>query len=139
MYFFSCPCYTHSIHDRSSTMLSDLRSVSPSPSPSLPPPPPPSLRHRTRSPGPSTSTSHVQKKERVRTKAKDYPEHQGLIVAATRPYYVQLWTCDPFPDDKLQERWAMDSWDTVSDGVPIPDFGVIRYVSNVTHKSTLSF
>lgn len=63
-------------------------------------------------------------------KAKDYPEHQTMIVAATRPYYIRVWTCDPFPDDKLQAQWAIDSWDGVSNGEPVPDSNILRYVSD---------
>ena len=33
------------------------------------------------------------------------------------------------PDDKLQVRWAIDAWDAVVDGSPMPDDGVIQYVS----------
>ena len=62
--------------------------------------------------------------------AKDYPEHHKLLIAATRIYYVKIWTFDPFPDDKLQAQWAVDSWDTVSNGLPLPDNGVIHYVSD---------
>jgi hypothetical protein len=62
--------------------------------------------------------------------AKDYPEHQKLLIAATRVYYVKIWTSDPFPDDKLQAQWAVDSWNAVSDGIPLPDAGVIHYVSD---------
>ena len=65
-------------------------------------------------------------------KAKDYPEHQATILAATRSYYVRMWTGDLFPNDQLQTRWAMDSWDDVSDGQPVPDPGILHYVS-ATH------
>ena len=65
--------------------------------------------------------------------AKDFPEHQKLLVAATKVYYVKIWTFDPFPDDKLQAQWALDSWDAVSDGLTLPNDqagAMIRYVSN---------
>ena len=68
-------------------------------------------------------------KRRARVMAKDYPKHQKLLIAATRIYYIKIWTFDPFPDDKLQAQWASDSWDTVSDGSPLPDIGMIGYVS----------
>jgi hypothetical protein len=95
---------------------------------------PPSLGLRDgQSPGP-VNVSHTPNKERTRTKAKDYPEHQALILAATRPYYVKVWTCGPFPDEKLQAQWAVDSWGAVSDGVPVPDPRVIRYVSHSRYR-----
>jgi hypothetical protein len=62
-------------------------------------------------------------------KAKDYPEHEAIIVAVTRPYYIKIWTCDPFPDDRLRTQWAMDSWDVVSDGVPVPGHAVVNYLT----------
>jgi hypothetical protein len=69
-------------------------------------------------------------KERGRVAAKDYPkDKKSLILAATRVYYVKIWTLDPFPDDKLQVRWAIDAWNAVADGLPLPDDGVIQYVS----------
>lgn len=66
--------------------------------------------------------------------AKDFPEHQKLLNAAVKIYYVKIWTFDPFPDDKLQAQWALDSWDMVSDGLPMPDTKagpMIRCVSNL--------
>jgi len=120
--------------DRSSAALSHLRPSSSLLSSSLPPPPSLNLRNtqnRTQPPvTPSDASRTLKAKERGRKKAKDYPEHQGLILAATRPYYVKIWMFDPFPGDKVQRQWAMDSWDAISDGVPIPDDGVIRYVSD---------
>ena len=53
------------------------------------------------------------------------------MVAAIKPYYVRLWTFDPFPDDKLQTQWVNDSWDEVSGGVPVPDTKVLRYVGDI--------
>ena len=79
---------------------------------------------------PPTDVSRAPSKERAWTKAKDFLEHQALIVATTQPYYVKIWTCNLFPNDKVQAQWAVDSWDAILDGVPIPGPGVIRYVSH---------
>ena len=62
--------------------------------------------------------------------ARAFPEHHKLMIAATWVYYVKIWTSDPFPDDKTQAQWAVDSWDAVSDGIPLPNTSVIQYVSN---------
>jgi len=62
--------------------------------------------------------------------AKAYPEHTKQLIAATRVYYTKIWTSNPFPDEKLQAQWAVDSWNFVSDGEPLPDNGMIQYVSN---------
>jgi len=56
------------------------------------------------------------------------------MIAATRVYYVKIWTSDPFPDDKTQAQWAVDSWDAVSDGIPLPNTSVIQYVSNAPQR-----
>ena len=61
-----------------------------------------------------------------------------MILAATRPYYVRLWTRDPFPDDKLRIQWANDSWNEVSGGEPVPDPNVLRYVSTILLKQMTS-
>ena len=53
------------------------------------------------------------------------------MLTATWPYYVKVWTCDPFPNEKLQAQWAVDSWDAVLDRLPVPDSNVIRYVSYI--------
>ena len=101
-------------------------------SPLLPPSPSPSLRDQTPLPDPSGSTPCApSNSKRTRMTAKAYPKHNKLLIAATRVYYVKIWTSDPFPDDKVQAQWAVDSWDTVSDGIPLPDTGAIQYVSDV--------
>ena len=43
--------------------------------------------------------------------------------------------CNPFPNNQLQTLWAMDSWDDVSDGEPMPDSSVLRYVSATFSES----
>lgn len=65
--------------------------------------------------------------------AKDFPEHQKLLIAATKVYYIKIWTFEPFLDNKLQAQWVVDSWGAVSDGLPLPDDQagpMIRCVSN---------
>lgn len=87
-------------------------------------------------PDPSSGTPHARNEKRVRVTAKTYPEHNKSLIAATRVYYVKIWTSDPFPDDKAQAQWAVDSWNAVSDGTPLPDTGVIKYVSNAPQRAT---
>jgi len=105
---------------------------SPTMPPQSPPPPPsPSLQDQTPLPDLSGSTLRAPNEKRTRVTAKAYPKHNKLLIAATRVYYVKIWTSDPFPDDKVQAQWAVDSWDTVSDGIPLPDTSAIQYVSVV--------
>jgi hypothetical protein len=86
---------------------------------------------------PPTGVPRTPSEKRARLTARDYPKDvQKLLIAATRIYYVKIWTFDPFPDDKLQAQWAIDAWDTVSDGLQMPDTGVIRYVSDATLWTT---
>ena len=94
--------------------------------------PPPSVRNgrdKALSSGPSNRVPRAPNEKRARVTAKSFPEHQKLLIAATRVYYVKIWTFDAFPDDKCQAQWAVDSWDDVSDGLPLPDTSAIHYVS----------
>jgi len=122
--------------DRSSPTVryTPLPSSSPPPPSSPRPASPPTLRNQERIAQRSNSTggSGVRRtpKEGGRVAAKDYPkDEKSLILAATKIYHVKIWTIDPFPDDKLQVRWAIDAWDAVADGSPMPDGQVIQYVS----------
>jgi len=69
-------------------------------------------------------------KEGGRVAAKDYPKDEKfLILAAAKVYYIKIWTVNPFPDDKLQVKWAIDVWNAVADRSPMPDDQVVQYVS----------
>ena len=94
---------------------------------------PPLSLHNGQDSTPSSSgaTTYAQSEKRARTMAKDYPEYKKLLLAATRAYYVKIWTSNLFPDDKAQAEWAVQSWDAVSNGTPLPDNSMIQYVSNV--------
>lgn len=95
-------------------------------------PPPLGLRNGQDSTLSSSGTAaHAHSEKQARMMAKDYPEYKKLLLAATRVYYVKIWTSNPFPDDKVQAEWAANSWDAVSNGTPLPDNGMIQYVSNM--------
>lgn len=100
-------------------------------SPPLPLPISQNSKDQAPSSGPSSSVPRAPNEKRARVTAKCFPEHQKLLIAATRVYYVKIWTFDPFPDDKCQAQWAVDSWDAVSDGSPLPDTRAIQYVSHI--------
>lgn len=96
-----------------------------------PSPPPQNDQDRVSLSGPSSNTLHAPNEKRTRVTARAYPEHGKQLIAATRVYYMKIWTVDPFPDDKLQAKWAVDSWHVASDGEPLPETTMISYVSNV--------
>jgi len=82
---------------------------------------------------PPSGIQHRPNEKRSRAIAKDFPEHQKLLIAAMKIYYVKIWTFDPFLDNKLQAQWVLNSWDAVSDGLTLPEAqagAMICYVGN---------
>jgi len=77
------------------------------------------------------SVPQKPKRKNARPKASDYPpDIQKLLLASSHHYYIYIWTRNPFPDEDVEARWALDAWESAvgSDpALPLPE--QIRYVS----------